>query len=103
MEGTACLLHVEGEGNRRSRGGCTACCSPKPPVCLPCPRPPPPPQRQLQGKGVGKDAEWAGVLREPLFAGASDGGSASLGHLLDLWVERQHLLWKVRGCGLLAG
>lgn len=55
----------------------------------------PPPQRELQSKGVGKDAEWAAVLRRPLFAGASDGGSASLGHLLDLWVERQHLLWKV--------
>lgn len=64
--------------------------------------PPPPPllcvprrQRELQGKGVGKDAEWAAVLRRPLFAAASDGGSASLSHLLDLWVERQHLLWKV--------
>ena len=53
-------------------------------------------QRQLQSKGVGKEAEWASVLRAPLFAHASDGGSASLAHLLDIWVERQHLLWKVR-------
>lgn len=50
-------------------------------------------QRELQSKGVGKDAEWAAVLRQPLFAQASDG--ASLAHLFDLWVERQHLLWKV--------
>ena len=55
-------------------------------------------QRTLQGQGVGKDAEWASVLRDPLFAGAADcGGSASLAHLLDIWVERQHLLWKVGG------
>ncbi|KAL4419888.1 hypothetical protein ABPG75_006986 [Micractinium tetrahymenae] len=52
--------------------------------------------RELQSKGVGKDADWAAVLRQPLFAQASDGGSASLGHLLDLWVERQHLLWKAQ-------
>jgi hypothetical protein len=55
-------------------------------------------QRVLQGKGVGREAEWAAVLSRPLFAGASDGGSASLSHLLDIWVERQHLLWKVGGC-----
>ncbi|KAL4430372.1 hypothetical protein ABPG77_002178 [Micractinium sp. CCAP 211/92] len=53
-------------------------------------------QRELQSKGMGKDAEWAAVLRQPLFAQASDGGSASLAHLFDLWVERQHLLWKAQ-------
>ncbi|KAI3425283.1 hypothetical protein D9Q98_009050 [Chlorella vulgaris] len=53
-------------------------------------------QRVLQGKGVGREAEWAAVLSRPLFAGASDGGSASLSHLLDIWVERQHLLWKAQ-------
>lgn len=53
-------------------------------------------QRVLQGKGVGQEREWGEVLARPLFAGASDGGSASLSHLLDIWVERHHLLWKVR-------
>ncbi|EFN53652.1 hypothetical protein CHLNCDRAFT_136380 [Chlorella variabilis] len=53
-------------------------------------------QRVLQGKGVGRDLDWAAVLRQPLFAQASDGGSASLAHLLDIWVERQHLLWKAQ-------
>lgn len=57
-------------------------------------------QRVLAGKGVGADAAWAALLSRPLFAGASDGGSASLGHLIDIWVERQHLLWKV-GAGLI--
>ena len=57
-------------------------------------------QRVLAGTGVGTDAAWAVLLSRPLFAGASDGGSASLGHLMDIWVERQHLLWKV---GFLGG
>ncbi len=60
--------------------------------CLP---PQPILQRVLAGKGVGADAAWAALLSRPLFAAASDGGSASLGHLLDIWVEQQHLLWKV--------
>ena len=77
-------------------------------------QPPPPPtrtrspclpvQRKLSDQGVGRDAEWAALLRQPLFsAGAAAGGeeecggSASLSHLLDIWVERQHLLWKVGG------
>ena len=45
---------------------------------------------------MGKDSEWGGVLRRPLFARASDGGSASLAHLTALFVERQHTLWKAR-------
>lgn len=52
--------------------------------------------RRLQEQGVGKDGEWGGVLRRPLFARASDGGSASLAHLAALFVERQHTLWKAR-------
>ena len=52
--------------------------------------------RRLQEQGVGKDSEWGSVLRRPLFSRASDGGSASLAHLVALFVERQHTLWKVR-------
>ena len=51
---------------------------------------------RLQGAGVGKDLEWRAVLGEKPFTGASDHGSASLGRLLDIFVERHHLLWKVR-------
>ncbi|KAK9819275.1 hypothetical protein WJX81_004556 [Elliptochloris bilobata] len=49
---------------------------------------------RLQDQGVGKDCEWGSVLRRPLFARASDGGSASLAHLTALFVERHHTLWK---------
>jgi hypothetical protein len=56
--------------------------------------------RRLQEKGVGADQEWQGILRRPLFADAGDSASASLAHLTDIFVERQHLLWKV--CRLLA-
>lgn len=51
---------------------------------------------RLQGTGVGKDLEWLSVLSEKPFKGASDHGSASLGRLVDIFVERHHLLWKVR-------
>lgn len=52
---------------------------------------------RLQEQGVGKDGDWGSILRRPLFAGASDGGSASLAHLVSLFVERHHTMWKVRG------
>lgn len=42
--------------------------------------------------GGGKQA----VLGEALFRGATDHGSQSYSHLVDLYVERSHLLWKVR-------
>jgi hypothetical protein len=51
---------------------------------------------RLQGAGVGKDLEWRAVLGDKPFKGASNHGSASLGRLLDIFVERHHLLWKVR-------
>ena len=50
---------------------------------------------RLQGQGVGKDLEWRAVLSEKLFARASDEGSATLGRLVDIFVERNHQLWKV--------
>ena len=50
---------------------------------------------RLQEKGVGADQEWQSILRRPLFAGAEQSASASLVHLIDIFVERQHLLWKV--------
>lgn len=97
----AALLHTEAAARLHVRSGCSGCLDA---VCahggshhLPGPSFL---QRVLAGKGVGTDAAWAVLLSRPLFAGASDGGSASLGHLMDIWVERQHLLWKV---GLLGG
>lgn len=51
---------------------------------------------RLQEKGVGNDAEWLSILRQPLFARAGDDASASLVHLTDIFVERQCLLWKAR-------
>ncbi len=45
---------------------------------------------------MGKDAEWGSILRRPLFASADAGGSASLDHLVSIFVERHHLLYKVR-------
>ncbi|KAK9851873.1 hypothetical protein WJX84_005125, partial [Apatococcus fuscideae] len=49
---------------------------------------------KVRDQGAGKDSEWSDILANPLFAQASDGGSASLSHLVDLFVERHHLLWK---------
>ena len=49
----------------------------------------------MREQGAGKDAEWNAILADPLFSNASDGGSASLSHLVDIFVERHHALWKV--------
>ncbi len=49
---------------------------------------------RLQGQGVGRDAYWGALLERRLFSGATNGGSATLGHLVSLYVERSHLLWK---------
>ena len=54
-------------------------------------------QARLREQGVARDERWASALRRPLFAQATDGGSATLAHLVDLFVERQHLIWKVGG------
>mgnify|MGYP001998111750 FL=1 len=50
---------------------------------------------RLQEQGVARGLSWQALLTEPLLTGASDGGSSSLGHLVALFVERQHLVWKV--------
>jgi hypothetical protein len=50
---------------------------------------------RLEGQGVGRDLEWRAVLSERLFKDASDGGSTSMGRLVDIFVERHHQLWKV--------
>jgi hypothetical protein len=60
---------------------------------------------------TGEDPVWAAVLARPPFAGASDGGSASLAHLVDVFVQRQYPLWKegavqawlLRACQAAAG
>jgi hypothetical protein len=51
-------------------------------------------QARLAGRGVGASGGWAAALAAPPLAGASDGGSAGLGHLAELFVERHHPLWK---------
>ena len=35
------------------------------------------------------------IMRRPLFANATDEGSGSLGHLVAVYIERHHTLWKV--------
>ena len=51
---------------------------------------------RLQEKGVGNDAEWLSILQRSLFARSADDVSASLAHLTHIFVERHHLLWKVK-------
>ena len=50
---------------------------------------------RLQEQGVARGLNWQALLTEPLLAQASGGGSSSLEHLTALFVERQHLVWKV--------
>ena len=50
----------------------------------------------LREKDVGKDAEWTNIMADPFFLGADDGGSATLAHLVAIYVERSSSLWKVR-------
>lgn len=40
------------------------------------------------------DADWSVVLDSPPFLGADAGGSSTLTHLTDLFVERHHALWR---------
>ncbi|KAG2488363.1 hypothetical protein HYH03_013053 [Edaphochlamys debaryana] len=49
---------------------------------------------KLQDKGAAKESWWKELLARKLYAGASDGGSASLSHLVGLYVERSGELWK---------
>ena len=45
---------------------------------------------------MGTDQEWHSILSKPLFARAADETSASLAHLSEIFVERHHLVWKVK-------
>mmetsp|Transcript_7991 Transcript_7991/g.23577 ORF Transcript_7991/g.23577 Transcript_7991/m.23577 type:complete len:721 (-) Transcript_7991:247-2409(-) len=49
---------------------------------------------KLNDQSVGKGLDWQAVLGEPLFREAPDHGSESYSHLVDLYVERSHPLWK---------
>jgi hypothetical protein len=44
---------------------------------------------------AGRGLEWQSLLAEPHFADADDNGSATFGHMVALFVERHHQLWKV--------
>lgn len=53
---------------------------------------------RVEGPG-GRTPAWAQTLGRPFFAQAvSD--SATLDHLVEVFVERQHLLWKVCCCAV---
>ncbi len=54
-------------------------------------------ERLTAGNAVSLDAEWRATLAAPLFANASCGGSASLEHLVDIFVERHNSLWRPAG------
>lgn len=54
-------------------------------------------ERLTAGNAVTLDAEWRAALAAPLFARASCGGSASLEHLVDIFVERHHSLLRPAG------
>jgi hypothetical protein len=45
---------------------------------------------------AGRGLEWQSLLAEAHFADANDQGSATYSHMVDLFVERHHQLWKVR-------
>ncbi|GIL60027.1 hypothetical protein Vafri_14657 [Volvox africanus] len=49
---------------------------------------------RLQDKGAAKEPYWKELLSRRLFTSATDGGSASLSHLVGLYVERSGELWK---------
>ena len=53
----------------------------------------------METKGVlhaGRGLEWQSLLGDAHFADASDQDSATYSHMVDLFVERHHQLWKVR-------
>jgi len=54
-------------------------------------------ERLTAGNAVTLDAGWRAALAAPLFARADCGGSASLEHLVELFVERHHSLWRPAG------
>lgn len=54
-------------------------------------------ERLTAGNAVTLDAGWRAALASPLFAHADCGGSASLEHLVEIFVERHHSLWRPAG------
>ena len=48
---------------------------------------------------MGTDGEWSSILQRPLFSRAAGETSATLAHLSAIFVERHHLVWKVRPHG----
>lgn len=51
-------------------------------------------QNLTASNALSMDGEWSTILASPPFAGAHTGGSATLDHLTDLFVERHHALWR---------
>lgn len=51
-------------------------------------------QTKLKDKGVGTGSVWATSLSSPPFSATLQGGNVGLSHLVDIFVERQHLMWK---------
>eukprot|EP00775_Hariotina_reticulata_P003344 gene3344-3620_t len=49
---------------------------------------------KLHSQGTAREPIWQQLLARRLFAKASDHGSLSLSHLVSLFVERSHQLWK---------
>lgn len=49
---------------------------------------------KLNGQGAAKGLEWQALLNDPFFVNATDHDSATYSHVVDLFVERHHLLWK---------
>ena len=45
---------------------------------------------------MGTDGVWCSILQRPLFSRAAGETSATLAHLSAIFVERHHLVWKVK-------
>lgn len=51
-------------------------------------------EKKLQSMNVGSDSRWTSVLSSSPFVNATLDDRPSLERLVDIFVERQHLLWK---------
>lgn len=49
---------------------------------------------KLKDKGVRFGSDWDRILKNKFFSKSDDGGSASINHLINLFVERHHMLYK---------
>ncbi|GAQ83343.1 hypothetical protein KFL_001440300 [Klebsormidium nitens] len=50
-------------------------------------------QKLIEKTPIKEDSEWAKLLNAPVFAKATAGGP-TLEHLIDIYLERSHLLWR---------